>query len=716
MSSTLRRVVAALVFAWLASWAWAPAIATGLARGEFRTLAEAGALIDGGSAWSPARWYALHGADGHALAALDLLRLQRVWSDGGAWMSASAWPLRVESALLVLLAAWFIARFVRRAFGPWIGSDAARAAAWACAAVFALHPVHAASLSSLSARNELLALVFASAAGWLFLRGRHKQDTRALWGSVACAIAAGACSDVALALPAWLALAEFASGKRHRPWQTRARTAATTLCVYAAATLLDTLLRAAVLGRWSAPELSTGREGLAAATIAIERTGALLVPIDASVLGALGFAIAGVVTLAALQPVLLAARSAPRLWGWIVLAWGLALVCSELVSPSARVNTSDFTLAASLVPAALVLSIALGVASTAISGLRRIVLPLALCAGYAVLSHANAIAFRDAAAASAVLSSEFVAARSSADAQHVIALDLPHKLGGIELLDGALPWMLDARFVGGDGAARVSTATSAALVAFAREPEFSAWRAQSVVLIVPVAQLDATNTSGARVAVALASPRASGPPHEWYRESRSPTLDVDTASMGALRVRATEEALTERAPVAAWRAGEGASERLREGRCVGAWSYAGESPEAMFDLSASVAWLCAGTVEQISSAEGWSSIVGAELLAQLPQPALRAPEIADGAWSFAADTATLVGELELTGEWKLALLSLEHLQHVELDAQVAGQALRVEGAVDAASRIARAGESLVWQLERRLGGVAIERLRGRVTR
>jgi hypothetical protein len=201
----------------------------------------------------------------------------------------------------------------------------------------------------------------------------------------------------------------------------------------------------------------------------------------------------------------------------------------------------------------------------------------------------------------------------------------------------------------------------------------------------------------------------------WVREGLSPSLDLDPLAAGALHVRATEEANVERRPVVAWRAADAALERQAQGELAGAWLYGGEAPEALFDLSASLEWICAGRVEQVWSAEGWSRFTQAELLDGVPRPERPLEPRVDGDdWTFSRATEAPLAASERPGAWTLCLLALERLEYVEIPAADEDHGvLRVPGANARARQLAGGDGALAWSLERRLEGVAVERARGR---
>jgi len=110
-----------------------------------------------------------------------------------------------------------------------------------------------------------------------------------------------------------------------------------------------------------------------------------VLPANQEVTGLVGVAIGGAVFLLAVQPALVAARSAPRLWGWLLFGWFVALATSALLQAN--------------VPAMAVMAVGLGLTSTALSGPRRPYVAWAVVLGYAILGYGNARTFGPAARA-----------------------------------------------------------------------------------------------------------------------------------------------------------------------------------------------------------------------------------------------------------------------------------------------------------------------------
>ena len=727
MSGRLARVAAVLAALFCVLFAWWPLLSAPLAGGDFHALVDAAELVRPGGSASPQRaldrLYAVHGAEGHPLASLSLGFSTLVWSARGGggirFGPRAALALRLENLALLLASAWALGAFVRRLLLPWTGSDQASAAGWALALLFAVYPLNASALASLESRGDLLGLALAAAACATFLKSRqeHRHGSTVFAGVLA--ILAGLASEVALGLPLVLAAAELASARRYRPLPVRVRTAATTLIVFAACVGLDIVLRL-LRGRSGAEELAALGAGSAtgdvgsALSIAIEKLGLLVLPVNTAAIGVAGYGIAGALVLLALQPALLAARSAPRLWGWLVLSWCASLALAELRDPWVRVHADDISRAAALVPATAVMCAGLAGAATALSGLRRTLIPIAIAAGFAVLAHANALAWSSAAREVAALRAHLESARESygRDAR-ILVLDPPGRSRGVDALHGAMPWMLDGSFSarsGGGAAPDVRGLGVEAFLALAREPELERLREELVIVSFPTGELvGEAEGMPEREALLLPRPAPSEAPTTWYREGRSPSLDLEALSSRALRVRAAAAAEPTRAPLAHWRASGAVAPG---GTLRGAW-LASQPGVALFDLSDSLAWVLGERITRIWPGEGWSLIQIAEVLDRLP-PVLEglAPRVEGADWIF--DRPSAPDADEPRSSWRLELLDLARYEHARIEVEPFEGGLRAARAAELAAQLERAGAGpLAWSLEQRVDGLAVARSRGR---
>ncbi|MCC7011167.1 MAG: hypothetical protein IT454_01285 [Planctomycetes bacterium] len=679
MPIAVRRALVGIVFVLLASWAWFPLFETAPSGEERAAVA---------LARSAASLFDARLAGGHALAALDL-RLASVLEP--------AWLWRLESVALLLLAAWGVGRAARRALLPWSGGELARAAGWSTALLFALHPLSTASLVSLSARPGLLSVAFAALSAWAYLRGRQEREPRMLVLAGACALLAGFSSDIALGLCAWLAGLEFISARRQRkPW-TRVRSALAVAAASAATISIDTLARSLAAGRWATPELcaqwippSTVAEALRALALALERLGALFVPVHADTAGAWGFALAGCVALVALQPILVASRSAPRLWGRIVAVWACALIAAEIFAHRASVDPRALQHAATLVGSVAVLSAGFGLGSVALSGNRRVVFPSLIALGYAVLSHANGLAYREVGNATDEIWRHISA---SATGRHVVVIDAPRTLLGLAALEGVEPAL-------------------PAGVELYSEPEFIRARARGRFdELRRTGRLDLLRARGGLwTTSALPEPTPESGPRTWYRDGRSPELDLDPWSSSALIVRAGSDVDTSKPPVVAWSSADSGAREA--GRCTGRWAYLGDAPEAVFDLASSVEWLATARVRQAWSAEGWSLMGQAEFLDRLaPPPVQPRPRASGRLWIFEGLGETPLDAGDARRAWRLTLTALDARAARVLAVARTERGLEVDPA-DALAELELGPDSLAWTLETTIEGLVIERLTG----
>ncbi len=688
MPPHLRRTLVALLFALLASWAWHPLFAHGL-RAEELALLEALAPLE-----SLAAAAAFEPLGGHPLSTLASAALARL----GGTDNALLW--RTHNVLVLLLAAWLLGRFTRRLGEPWIGAELARAAGWTASMLFALHPLSVAAIGSVRAAVLLWGLALSFGCAWCFLRGRQLRDPRWIWAAAALAVAAGLSHGAALALPLWLAGAEYAAASRRRTSAVKQRTALAVLAAGAACVAVDSLLRSIALGAARAPfELadfgSWFTSPVASSAVAVERLGMLLLAVNSHVLGAPGFVLAGLAALLTLHPMLGAARAAPRLWGWILTGFAVALVSTELVLGRLRVHPLDWAEADSLLASAAVVAAAGAVAITSRSGLPRIVLPPIVAALYCALGFSNSLAYSNAAREVAELRRQL----ASTD-ERPLLVDAPLSIDGVPAFAGG-PWRcpdLDAF------AAWLASERSSAARA---NRERWMWRTAGATAAGDATWRSATlRPASAEVAAVT-----------WLREGRSPELAVGPLDYGALLVSFDAPADSARPLVMAWRtpAVEGAVEGAAGagGRCEGVWTELGDSPQASFDLTHELEWLASGEVRRILSESGWSRIDSAQLTPRLPPPPFETEPARKGeAWVFApraAPPATFVAR-----EYVLVLVDLERLAATRFSPGAATpEGLRFDGAEAHVERLrARGVAAIAWALEGRVDGQAVERIRG----
>lgn len=654
-------------------------------------------------------------------------------------------PARFENLGWYVLACVALARFLRRFFLPWTGSEQAEAAGWAAALFFALSPLAFPSVGSLAARGDVLGLALGTWAAALFLAGRQDYSVPRQGAALALALAAGLSSDVALFLAPVLALAEFVSARRQRPRAVRTRTTVTTLVVFGAATAVPLVVRAASGEAHVWPEewrelasaLADGRF-VDVLTGSLEKLGLVVLPINAWGLGLFGQGVAGVLLLVAVQPGLLAARTAPRLWSFLLGLVTAVFALALFFAPSSGVSSRDLTRSGELALPAMVLCTALGAAATALSGTRRKWVPLLFAAGSAFLAHGNALPWVRASHALERLAEHVARARAEhGPAATIVVLDPPSAVYGVDVLAGALTTLdagaLDAGALGaraGSATRPVVALAGAALPLYASTVEFAVATADGLVLLVPdVPVPDGPMTGGAgtggaatggsaefaafeaRRALVVASSAASGEAREgtpavkrWFNDNRSPKLDVAPTRYAALVVRARADADTSKPPRVGWRAED---ESTREH--PGVWWRRGGENLAVFDLASSLEWLSSGKVGRVWSAGGWAVIEDAELSAALPAiPGVSAPALDGDAWTFAFDAEPVAEADRARATYSLSLLSPATLESRRATLALAGTTLRFEGAETAS----RALGGSVWALELELDGRVVARSLG----
>jgi hypothetical protein len=729
---------------------------TGFLHDDFRALAEV-ARSEGRSDRSTlGKFLGASTLDDHPLAALSLRVSARLWSDGGSWIGRSPLALRLQNLALLVVAAAGLWLFLRRLLWPWTGSEQANAAGATAALLFVLHPTSFASVIAVGARGELLAALFMAGSGAAFLRGRQERQTSFTALAVLLAVLAGLSSDLAWLLPVCLFVAELCSARRYRPLHARLRTAFTTWIVFSAAVGVDLALRSVQEGRLVPPRALSELAAVGASggwphalAVAVEKLGVLAMPVNLSRLGIFGFMGAGLLLLCALQPALVAARSAPRLWGWFLLFWVLAIALSLGIQSSspdgrlARVHAQDWTHARVLLPGAAAMAVGLALAATALSDLRRALLPLFLAAGFAALAHGNARPFASAARAVEQLRGELADARElHGRSVDLLVLEPPGLVRGVDVLGDALPWLLDPAFAppgreGGtapDGNGHATRApwvrgmTRSGFCALAREPEFAELRRRGLVLLLRPADLerDEPAGSGERLALLVPAPSPTSGSRTWFREGGSPTLDLEALTCRAVRARATAATDTSKAPRLGWKA-KGATVAggvlAREGYWSGVWLKFDDEPTALFDVGSSVVWLLGERVRLLWPVEGWSELVEAEVLDEPPTfdepvaPRIDPEHPSD--WTLPLPHHALVQASGTRGSWRLELLDLASFGYREIAlAQEEGGpgSIRLR-APDAAAQVAEwtrlGGGPVAWSVTLRIDGVTVVRAVGR---
>jgi len=758
----LRRAAFILSLLLLAAYVYAPLWEAGPIGSDLTTLLDVGPVAwpaeRGDGAFTPLDLYHVDGVDERPLAACLLAGASRLLTVGGRLTGAEVDVLRMIQFALLLIGAWGLARFVRRALLPWFGADGASTAGYASSLVLALHPLAVSVVARPASVGDLVGLVLATWAGTAFLRGRQDREHGLVVLACVLTIVCGLLTEIAYFLALTLALVELSSARRYRPFHVRLRTAGTTLAVFGGAAAVELGVRVAVGAPVSVPGLvgvwleggagSSLGEGLA---VAVEKLGILIMPVHPfGGLGALAFVVAGVALLLSLEPALVAARSAPRQWSWLLGTWCAAIALVELSTTTLRVPPETLAGVETLFPAVIVMAVGLGVSATALSGTRRTVVPLVAGVCYAILAHGAAQPYQPAASALAELRSDLDRAREQhgRDA-HFLVLNPPESVDGLEAVGDVLPLLLDPALTGEPETPTVEGLSDEAFFLLCRQPELTELRRGRLVLLYDGTLLgDVTRmhedeelrpaASGTRRSVRLPAPGPRPGNYVWRADPSTPLLEnFDPLHYAAVRITVEPGTSIAAPPVVVWRS------TALIAQCPGVWLAGGDGPVAYHDLSRSLAWLVGEAIRRVRvEGELVSGLVSGEILEQPPVLAVTRRRDAED-WRFevmeeelprtasgpGAGPGFVVGASgdavrRSGGEeggvpdsgWQLSLLDLATYAHCELPAAWGGQAeLVVPGAAAWQERVLRAGGGpIAWSLDLRLGESTLARASGRL--
>lgn len=659
-----------------------------------------------------------------ALAHASLGILAKMLAPGQGWTNAEVWRLRAVHLLLLLVAGLGVASFVRRGLQPWTGSEQARAAGRAAAMLFSLHPLVVPSVARLASHGDLLALACATWAVATFLRARQEQESTALLWPLALTFLASATSQRSWFLPVALAGLEYSSARRHRTRLLRFRTALTTLVVFAALFPLErglSSLLPQVSGYPVAATSSLQHNSLAVlANATAERLGALLLPVNPQGMAApLGYTLAAGILILALQPAFVAARSAPRLWGRLLLGWLLCVLLYQLPDAAERIQPTQLAAAASMLVPALLAAVGFGIASTALSGFRRVLIPALLALPLAALARANARPWVEAGERVQHLRSELLNASLAHPGARLLLLDLPREVLGLPAFAPALATFLEPSLAEREFAQRRAAAPpirSIDLEGFfvlLRQPEFASERERGLVVVLPASLLG--NTSGPEyIWVRLPAPTPGDGRVFWRKEGTAPAgVALDPILSRTARVKSTPGTEPGREPILRWLA---RSARFSGGEHRGTWIEGEDAPIACFDLSRDLTWLLGERINNIWFPGALLSITSAEITSEVAVTQVPPPQVdPHGAWLFDLSAWQRPQALGGEGYWVLHLLDWNSWQHLELGALPrADQQVYVPEAEEAQAALLRqAGGTCVWSLEWRVGGVTLATMTGR---
>lgn len=635
----------------------------------------------------------------------------RMWGtgshdDGG--LHAAFW-YRFENFLWLVVAALGLWRFLWRIFRPWVGSEQATRASTAAAFLFVLHPLAIPSIAAVSGRADVMALAFGTWAAAAFLRGRQERRYGFVYASAALTLLAGLCGQVSLTLPFGLALAEAFSSYRYRSVVARVRTALVTLIVFSGVVQLNAAVVALLSGHGYYPValVTLSRLGdldgaLRALALSIEKVGVLLLPANMATLGLVGLFGAGLLGLVALQPALIAARTAPRLWGWTLACWLGAVAVSLLFGVHERVRLDGLATATTLLPAAAALCSGWGLAATALPGLRRLGVPIVLALGLAILAHGNALAWARATDAFAETVAQVRERGTAPDLDQeerlggvTLLVDAPRDVAGMDPIGVGLEWVRHPLFdPEGPWPSPPQTldVPSAALGTVVRAGLWERWRERGLRVGV--------NAGSGRYAFTDVVPLTAASSDRSGGDASA----IDPATSRALVVEASEALPAE--TQLRW-----SGQRASGSAPLGPWLGDVGARTSWVDLAGRPDWLLAGTVDRVwfepvartpthrleSELPGFVGSVGE------PRP------LDDGEWTFG-----VLAAVERAGDVELRLLDLVSLETrvVELRPESSG-ALLVEPPSDLVYRAREYGaHEFAFELTRFEDGAPVARVHG----
>ncbi|MEZ6019339.1 MAG: hypothetical protein R3F17_04320 [Planctomycetota bacterium] len=337
MSQRPRQFAILLLVMALALYVYAPLLPAGLFGGDFSALA----AVAGWSGTWP-EWFRVPETDGRPLAALSLYASQWLWAAKGGsvepvWSEGGVMILRLENIALLLVASFGLRAVLRQALQPFLGAEQARSAGVTAGLFLFLHPLGVSTVARVAERGELIAAAAGALAMSAFLRARQGRTPRAMGVAIALALVAAFAGRIAYLLPPLAGLLEFLSARRHRAVGRRLRTAGVIAAACFALVSIEWLVRTRYAPATLGPQL-TSLPQLDGIALALEKLGVLLLPVDTYGIGKVGYALAVIALLLALHPGFVAARSAPRLWGRILLGWAISLILVEALSIGAASN------------------------------------------------------------------------------------------------------------------------------------------------------------------------------------------------------------------------------------------------------------------------------------------------------------------------------------------------------------------------------------------
>ena len=702
MPRWLPRLLWILLSLALAAFAYGPLKGAGPVGEDFQVLDDASRIAwpteEEGEGPGLSELLEVHGQDERPLASLSLVLTSRLWTNEGEWTPGAVFTLRLENLALLLLAAIGISRFLRRMLEPWAGREQARAASHAARVLVALHPLAAVAVASASARGDLLGAALAGFAANMFLRGRQERSKKLVLQAGLLTVAAGCASEIAFFVGPIVAIGEFTSSRRHLRMKRRLRTATTSGIAFLLCALIEPAFAALGPGARQ-PDMASALgffDGSGGFTLGLgllfERLGMLVVPVNESAFGPAGFVLAGVLGLAVLQPALIAARSAPRMWGWVLFWWIVLVVLAQLPAAAVRVHPGDLTHAPLLLPAAVVAAIGVALASTSNSGRRRFVLPAVAASVFALLAQGDARAIATASVRAGEVKRELAEARAlRGDAALLLSVDpLGFEDGSpVTIVEGHTVLPTDLAALLGEAPGRVHSLSEEAFLGLLADSSWDSARADGVIVHI----------QGLSEASAwITPPEESTGARLWREEGRSGALDLETASIRSVRVLARPDTSTDEPPQIHWLSETG------EGELHGVWVTDEEGLHAVFDVGNWPTWVTGGRVRQVWFGKGLALVVQAaaygeaQVLSGVGDPATAGED-----WIFKVDP-TRVRTLEGTeGTFWLCLFDPANMSYDEIYCTRGEDAmLHAPGAAARVARMTQDGDEIEWALEQRV--------------
>lgn len=712
MVAPLRRALVVVLAVLAAAYAHRPLLGAGFLGDDARTLVELDTTLaeEGALAY----WHvdALHG---RPLAAWSLALSKDMHARQGRYTPGDAGRLRLEGLALLAIAALGLRVAVRRGLAPWTGDEHGRAAGFTAAVLLMVHPLAIPAAAHLGDRGDMLALALGlwAVAVYLFFRQAHSPKGVAVaW---LLTLASAASSPLAYGLPVVLGVLELASADRHRSLTRRWRTAGNTFLAFTVAVLVERGVRALVGGEAS-HVAHVDRSPLALLGVAAEKLGVFVLPVNTTGVGVFGYVLAVLAVLAALHPGFVAARAAPRLWGRILGSWAACIATLLVLTWSMRSAPAELGDARSLLPGAALMAAGLGVASTALSGARRTLLPALAISVYSPLAAGSAATIQEAALRVGETHAALLQLGEERDWDlSVILLDPPRKVAGVAALRAAdEDYLVAASFLPRLGRPfEVQGLPSAALRLWSLGPELEAARLRgSTFLLAGPAPGSASARSeaavspeterGAWVTIDLPGAATGVGAQRWTGEGASPGGVVfDPWRARALSAIPKSEPTRDLgAPVLRFTpdVAYGAAE------IPGAWVRGEAGWYAEFDLERHLSWLLAGSVRSLWLPGLLALPEEVRVVASMTplEPSVR-PRLLGRDWVFDLTVAAPERALDAS-TWVLAVFDPVARTYEERPAELDGGRLRFAG-------VARTN-TVRWSLERRVDGVTVARAHG----